>query len=187
MSYGEFSGNPRAEWLTEPGEDRRMQLLEDFWYLDPDGRKWLSHRNSIVDGASIPAALWSVIGSPYTGEYRRASIVHDVACDTPGLPRRDADKMFYFACLAGGCSIRQARVLYAGVRIGAWAPHIRLWTESMTLPATRKGAIRLTITDESVQNTFREIAADMAQIPEDVPFEAVERVVDQHLQAKANQ
>lgn len=33
--------------------------------------------------------------------------------------RRNADKMFYHACRVGGCSPRQALLLYLGVRIGA--------------------------------------------------------------------
>lgn len=188
MAHGAFSGNPKAEWLSEPGDDRRMRLLEEFWYRDPAGRVWRAPAGSIVDGASIPAPLWSVVGSPYTGEYRRASIVHDVACNDATVSRRDADRMFYSACLAGGCSIAQARILYAGVRIGAWVPNVRLWsTESVRVPATRKGAVRATITDESVENTFREIAADIAGIPENAPFELLEETVDRHLEAKARQ
>jgi hypothetical protein len=68
--------------------------------------------------------LWTSVGSPYTGNYRRASIVHDVACvaasGNPGK-RREADRMFFQACRAGGCSIAEATILYVGVRIGAAA------------------------------------------------------------------
>ena len=41
MGNGEFSGNPRTLWLSERGDDRDMQLLQDFWYIDPQGRRWL--------------------------------------------------------------------------------------------------------------------------------------------------
>lgn len=78
-----------------------------------------------MDGTSIPRALWTLVGSPFTGDYRRAAIVHDKACvDAPGdhAARRLADKMFYHACREGGCSIREATVLYIGVRIGAILP-----------------------------------------------------------------
>ncbi len=120
MANNSFSGEPSAIWLTEPGPDRRMKLLVEFIYRDPRGRFWRAPINSVVDGASIPRALWTSVGSPYTGDYRRASIVHDVACATPGVNRKLADKMFYEACLCGGCSILLAKLLYAGVRIGAW-------------------------------------------------------------------
>ena len=111
MSFGTFSGNPRTEWLTENGADRNMSLLEDFWYEDPAGRHWRAPKGSVINGASIPETLWSSVGSPYTGEYRRASIVHDVACDSPNSDREQADDMFYSACLAGGCSKAQANML----------------------------------------------------------------------------
>ena len=119
MNYGSFSANPKTEWLTEPGEDRNMMILEDFWYIDPKGRHWLAPRNSIINGASIPSALWSSVGSPYTDDYRRAAIVHDVACQDLKIIRAEADEMFYFSCLAGGCSLIKSKILYAGVRIGA--------------------------------------------------------------------
>ena len=69
----------------------------------------------MVNSASIPAPLWSTVGSPYTGPYRRASIVHDVACAAadhaadPRTARPAADHMFYQACLAGGCSPAQTQ------------------------------------------------------------------------------
>lgn len=50
-NHGSFSGNPKTEWLVdESGSDRSMRLLEDFWYLDPDGRRWPAPRGSVVDG-----------------------------------------------------------------------------------------------------------------------------------------
>ena len=121
MGYGSFSGNPKTEWLSEAGEDRNMCLLETFWYIDPDGRRWEAPKGATTNGASIPRTLWSSLGSPYTGNYRRASIIHDIAIRSPFRLRVDADTMFYFACLAGGCMPMEAKLLYAGVRLGTWA------------------------------------------------------------------
>ena len=121
MSNGSFSGNPKTEWLSDKGGDRDMRMLEAFWYLDPNGRRWDAPVGTVVNGASIPRTLWSTVGSPYTGDYRRAAVVHDAAVGQQGVLRADADTMFYYACLAGGCSLVQAKMLYAGVRIGAWA------------------------------------------------------------------
>lgn len=119
---GSFSGNPKTEWLEDPAKpDRNMKLIEDFWYDDPENRRWLAPKDSVINGASIPRPLWATVGSPYTDDSRRASIVHDVACNDKKINRKDADRMFYFACLAGGCSESQAKILYAGVRVGAWA------------------------------------------------------------------
>lgn len=121
-NHGSFSGNPETTWLTEGAPDRKMRLTNAFHYIDPKGKKWPAPANYVVDGASIPRALWTMVGSPYTGDYRRASIVHDVACDeAQGDPkaRRRADRMFFHACMAGGCPWWEAAMLYIGVRIGA--------------------------------------------------------------------
>ncbi len=188
MSNGRFSGNPKSEWITEAGEDRRMRLLEEFWYEDAQGNRWSAPVGSLIDGASIPAPLWSVVGSPYTGEYRRASIVHDIACEDPNIPREQADKMFYFACLAGGCPVLQAQLLYAGVRIGAWVPGVRFWSDSAAQqPLVMRGLVEPTITDQSIQTTFREIAVDIESRSDTLSFQDLERLVDKHLEAKARQ
>ena len=123
MDHGQFSGEPVTLWDTEQdAPDRNMQLVVDFWF-QLGSTRWDAPQNSTINGASIPQPLWSLVGSPYTGDYRRASIVHDVACDRAGTDhqmRREADKMFFHACIAGGCSTREAILLYVGVRIGAW-------------------------------------------------------------------
>src|SRR6266446_3380743 len=98
-----------------------MRLTKAFSFEDPSHKIWLAPKNAVIDGASIPRALWTLVGSPYTGDYRRASIVHDKACDDAvnnSTARRAADRMFYHACRAGGCSIEDATLLYVGVRIG---------------------------------------------------------------------
>jgi Protein of unknown function (DUF1353) len=134
MSHGEFSGAPKCEWLTENDRpDRQMRVLEEFTFRDSDGRMWRTPTNCLVDGASIPRALWTLVGSPFTGDYRRASIVHDKACDDAGgnpAARRAADRMFYHACRAGGCSVRESTLLYVGVRMGALSDSTPIWREA---------------------------------------------------------
>lgn len=122
-TVGTFSGTPKTEWLNQPADDARdMKLLEEFAYRDSNGKLWDAPKESIINGASIPQWLWNTIGSPYTGCYRNASIVHDIACvrATTKAERKLADRMFWEACVAGGCTEPQANDLYAGVRIGAW-------------------------------------------------------------------
>ena len=99
-----------------------MEMLELFWFDDGHGKTWQAEKGAKINGASIPRPLWSRLGSPYIGEYRRASIVHDVACRQAGKDyglRLAADRMFFRACLVGECSKFQAMLLYVGVRIGA--------------------------------------------------------------------
>lgn len=122
-NIGSFSGTPKTEWLNQPaGDARDMKLLEVFVYTDSNGRRWDAPLESIINGASIPQWLWDTVGSPYTGSYRNASIVHDIACvrATTKSERKAADKMFWEACVAGGCTEPQANDLYVGVRLGAW-------------------------------------------------------------------
>lgn len=125
MSTGQFSGNPCVEWLSEPGPDRAMRMLAPFSFIDGKGRTWAVPAGLALDGATIPRTLWSSVGSPFTGDYRRAAIVHDAAIRDPDVARIEADAMFYEACVAGGCSLRQAQLLYAGVCIGSWASKAR--------------------------------------------------------------
>ncbi|MEO8460374.1 MAG: DUF1353 domain-containing protein [Dokdonella sp.] len=156
-----FSGEPQTEWLTEAVPDRRMRLLADFWYDDPHGRRWeVPMGYEQMDGASIPRALWTLIGSPYTGDYRRASIVHDYACDQAAgssAKRRLADKMFFHACMTGGCSWKFAIVLYIGVRIGAWSDHVNGWKSDRT---EKEDTFRLVMdaNEQRMQADFRQIA-----------------------------
>jgi Protein of unknown function (DUF1353) len=181
MSHGSFSGEPQTQWLTDPNlPDRNMRLLADFFFTDPAGRKWLTPKDYVVDGASIPRALWTTVGSPYTGDYRRASIVHDKACDdavNDPAARCAADRMFYHACRAGGCSIEEATLLYIGVRIGGVWPHILPWSVLAIAP---QGPRReKTPTDQRIEADFRLLAHQVLQGPEtDDPAE-IEARTDQ--------
>ena len=181
---GTFSGNPKTEWLVdENGADRNMRLLEDFSFTDPDGRVWLAPAGATVDGASIPRPLWVIVGSPYTDDYRRASVVHDIACGSPDVDRKQADVMFYYACLSGGCTLDQAALLYLGVRIGAWIGAV--------LPADAMSSERLlfreapyapSANERFVQDKFQEIALDMKSLPANATIADIDAVIQKHLQ-----
>lgn len=116
--YGKFVGDVEAKWLAESGEDRLMELLKEFSYIDQQGRKWTTPQGWKVDGASIPRMLWTIVGSPFTGNYRRASVVHDYYCYVQTMPWQDVHRMFYWASRADGVSELGAKILYAGVYAG---------------------------------------------------------------------
>ena len=181
MSNGTFSGDPRTLWLSDRGDDRDMQLLEPFWYIDPKGRRWDAPAGTVINGASIPRTLWSSVGSPYTGNYRRAAVVHDAAIAQAGIRRADADTMFYFACLAGGCSLLQAKLLYAGVRIGAWASTTHVL--AMDPVAMLADAYRLpgqqSPRELEVRARYTLIANQLMATPDQ--FDQIEQVVDANL------
>ena len=117
-TYGRFDGEVEMKWLVEDGEDRRMELLKEFSYIDPAGKKWTAPKGWRVDGASIPRLLWTIVGSPFTGNYRRASVIHDYYCDIKEEPWEDVHEMFYWACRADGVKETLAKTLYAGVYAG---------------------------------------------------------------------
>jgi hypothetical protein len=179
MGHGRFSGEPQAIWLTQEGTpDRHMRMLQDFSFTDPASRVWSAPAGSIVDGASIPRALWTVVGSPYTGDYRRASIVHDVACDDAGSDkrkRRAADRMFFHACRAGGCSIRESIILYLGVRIGAVAIDVPAWQAAVSFE-TAGARVQRTGEEVQLEEDFRQITgAVLAEGETDDPRELERR------------
>ena len=69
---GHFSGEPI---LQPTGDGRNMRLVEDFSYTDANGATWTAQKGTVTDGASIPTALWPIIGSPFTGKYLNAAII----------------------------------------------------------------------------------------------------------------
>jgi len=177
--YGKFSGNPKTEWLSNAtSPDRDMKLLEDFSYTDPNGRIWPAPMGSVVNGASIPRPLWSLVGSPYTEDYRNASVVHDVACDDPAVDRAEADEMFYYACLAGGCNKGQARALYLGVRVGA---HMLRGTKG---PRSRRGrgpSMRPAPQTAQEKAFLSEVTRLSKSLHASMPFHKLKLAVDQAL------
>lgn len=184
--HGVFVGTPKTEWLTSAsGEDRDMRLLENFSFTDPRGKVWPAPAGSVINGASIPRQLWALVGSPYTDDYRRASIVHDVACDSVDVDRKDADVMFFHACRAGGCGPLQARVLYAGVRLGAWASD-SLPTE--VLARDRKlfrARLDAPMGDEVfLQRKLSDIAETMKELPDEPTIEQLDAAIEQHIKVR---
>jgi len=59
-----------------------MELLSAFAFVDSTGYRWAAHPvKRSTARAFLPRSgrLWS--GRPFIGDYRRASVVHDVACE----------------------------------------------------------------------------------------------------------
>lgn len=113
QSFGRFLGRPQTEW-NEDG--RKMRLLQDFTYEDPQGVRWTAPASSEINGASIPHWLWSLIGGPYEGRYRDASIVHDVECTAPYKHDwKSVHRMFYHAVRAGKADEFTSRLMFAAV------------------------------------------------------------------------
>lgn len=122
MHSARFSGEPLTRWSGQ----REMILQADFYFIDDEKKQWLAPKGSRHNGATIPRALWSAVGAPFSGPYRKSSIVHDVAVGEfsdnkpTAAERKAADRMFYQACLCEGCDEALATTLYIGVRLGSY-------------------------------------------------------------------
>jgi hypothetical protein len=111
-NYGRFVGDVITKWRAN---GRDMILLKEFRYIDPDGKAWIAPAGATVDGASIPQIGWSVIGGPFEGKYRDASVIHDVACQEKSRPWQEVHRAFFFAMLANRVEPWKAKVMYAAV------------------------------------------------------------------------
>ena len=107
--WGHFTGEPVTKWNPD---GRTMTLLTELRYADPNGEVWVAPVGSQVDGASIPRYLWSVMGGPFEGKYRNASVLHDVAYGERKRPWQDCDRMFYNAMRCSGVSAVEAKTMY---------------------------------------------------------------------------
>src|SRR2546430_2090416 len=108
-TWGYYSGAPVTRWEND---GRTMTLLSDLRYTDPQGFTWIAPAGSKVDGASIPRSLWSVMGGPFEGKYRNASVLHDVSYDQHKRPPQDCDRMFYTAMRCSGVGPVEAGTMY---------------------------------------------------------------------------
>src|SRR5437870_1534651 len=107
--WGHYSGYVEARWEND---GRTMTLLSELRYTDPQGVVWIAPAGAKVDGASIPRSLWSIMGGPFEGKYRNASVLHDVAYDQHNRPWRDCDRMFYNAMRCSGVGPVEAGTMY---------------------------------------------------------------------------
>lgn len=116
-SWGRYDGLPPHITLLADGES--STLLKPIAYHRPDGSIWPVPVGAKLDGASIPRAFWTLIGSPLRGKYRDASIVHDHYCVTEERSWSDTHHMFHDAMRCSGVGTARASVMfYAVYRFG---------------------------------------------------------------------
>jgi hypothetical protein len=111
-AQGQFIGEANFKLL---GDGRSMELTAPFSYIDSRQVTWSVPAGTRVDGASIPSPLWSLIGAPYTGKYREASIIHDYYCSTKSRHWKAVHKVFLDGMLARGVGKFQAQLMYVAV------------------------------------------------------------------------
>jgi hypothetical protein len=102
-------------YIALPGKDC-FALEDDYRFkvgaLDvwiPAGFAW--------NGASIPQALWSVMGGRYEPETAQASLEHDWFYLFHGVSRAQADQHFFTRCREMGEPLFKARAMYWALRM----------------------------------------------------------------------
>jgi hypothetical protein len=101
----------------QPMDDgRMMRLVSPYAFVDRAQLSWPVPAKAVVDGASIPTVFWSLIGGPFEGKYRNASVIHDWFCAVRIRPWKDTHRMFYEAMLTSGVEPRKARLMFLAVR-----------------------------------------------------------------------
>jgi Protein of unknown function (DUF1353). len=124
--WGYYSGQVEARWEND---GRHMTLLSELRYTDPEGILWIAPAGSVVDGASIPRVLWSLMGGPF-----EENIATPLSC-TMSLttektrPWKLCDRMFYNAMRCSGVAATEAKTMYY-----ALYRHGRHWKRPRFLP-----------------------------------------------------
>lgn len=156
MAGGRFNGDLVARFLDD---GRVVELVNAFGYTDPDGLVWEAPAGARVDGASIPRALWSLIGGPFEGRYRNASVIHDWYCDRRSRPWKAVHRVFYNGMVTAGVDAVQAKVMYAGVYVGG--PR---WSETVIHNAGLDGggleSLRRPGGDFAIESASTDLGAD---------------------------
>lgn len=110
-----FVGNLQLEKLPVSEGDHSFKLLKSFTYIDKKGVAWSAPKGIKVNGASIPPILWSFVGSPWSGKYPEASVIHDHFCQTKSRPWKEVHRTFYDAMIANGVGKLNAKIKYYAV------------------------------------------------------------------------
>jgi hypothetical protein len=92
-----------------------VELVAPFTYIDSHNVSWSVPAGTRVDGASIPSVFWSIMGAPFTGKYREASVIHDYFCATKSRHWKAVHKVFLDGMLARGVAKKQAELMYLAV------------------------------------------------------------------------
>lgn len=118
-SYGRFEG-PLILRMEDDG--RIATLMQPYVYVDGGGRRWTVPQGAQVNGASIPREFWTVLGGPYEGRYRNASVIHDYFCEPEHRQYsfQATHRMFYEGMRAMRVSENRAQLMYYAVR--RWGP-----------------------------------------------------------------
>jgi hypothetical protein len=112
--FGTFGPGPSGD-IEDAEPWSVFRLRQAFRFDDPNGLAWEVPAGTSVNGASIPRAFWTLIGSPFTGRYFGASVIHDHYCVTRSRTAHDTHRMFFYGMRARDVPVAQAKAMYWAV------------------------------------------------------------------------
>jgi len=137
-----FTRPLKTESLPD-GKTKRILEPFRFWLDDVGvGNHILVPAGFVSDGASIPRIVWPIVGSPWTGRYVQAAVLHDYLYHKNGwvgcnrgilrLERHEVDYVFKKAMKVLNTPTYDINIIYMAVRgFGwhAWNKHEDYWKE----------------------------------------------------------
>jgi len=106
-------------------ENDEFYLLEDFVYQSDQFGDITCPQQYLTDGASIPRWLQPLVGSPWSGKYPRAAVIHDWLCFSEGeilgsnqkLTKKESDQLFLEMLEFLGVGFFKRQRMYYAVRL----------------------------------------------------------------------
>ena len=101
--------------LKDFGDGRQFELVNEYRYIDPKDTVWTVPKGTVVNGASIPRYLWTIVGGPWEGKYRNASVIHDYFFDRKQYDSDSVHRVFYDAMTTSEVPDLKAKIMYFAV------------------------------------------------------------------------
>ncbi|MBA3882480.1 MAG: DUF1353 domain-containing protein [Chthoniobacterales bacterium] len=155
-TWGHYSGPIDTRWEND---GLTMVLLNELRYTDPYGEVWVASAGSRVNGASIPRVFWTMIGGPFEGKYRNASVLHDVAYEQQTRPWQEVDRMFYNAMRCSDVGALTAKTMYYTL-----VRHGRHWKHPKAEASASGSAASPAPADDEIQNWIKTYDPSLDQI-----------------------
>lgn len=105
-------------------EDDEFYLIGDFIYKSEKFGTITCPETYLTDGASIPRWSQPMVGSPWSGKYPRAAVIHDWLCASEGeiigsdkrLTKIETDQLFLEMMEFLGVGLIKRKIMYRAVR-----------------------------------------------------------------------
>ena len=106
-------------------EDDKFYLIRDFVYKSIPFCDITCPETYLTDGASIPRWSQWIVGSPWSGKYPRAAVIHDWLCSSNGeilgtnkrITKKESDQVFLEMLEFLDVGFIKRHIMYRAVRI----------------------------------------------------------------------